>query len=248
MKSLFRAYKDTKESFWSLVSAIFTGLLTLFAIYLYTGKQEAFSEAKPLIFTIIGASAGVVLFFLWNLMAAPYRIQKDRAENAEVRIAEMESGNKIPNVVIKGFDFVEGQNNHLAQTLMALAYLFRQYQTLLKSVKLNSAHQINKYSNDDLELIADFIGKEAAKILPDIPFGPEEPLVLVTGWNSYRYILKVPMRIAPTVTFPTLPDEVSYTITSVSKIDFEVSFYHVASHNHEKVQPYPFVASAELIE
>lgn len=248
MESIHRAYKDTKESLWSLYSGALTGFITLVAFYYFRGEQEALREATTYIFTVFGMFLGVVLSFCWNFILAPYRIQKDRAIKAEDRIAELESGNKIPNVVIKGFDFVEGQNNHLAQTLTALAYLFRQYQTLLKAVKSNRTSRINKDSYDELDLITEFIGKEAAKILPNIPYGPEKPLILVTGWNSYRYIFNQPMRIAPTVTFPSLPEEIEYRILRVSKIDFEVSFYHLASHNDQKVEPQSFAACAELTE
>ncbi len=248
MQVIKRAFNDT---FSGLARPAITGLIGFIGFFWLYGNvygwEKAMDEAQVWLFGVGGAIAAVAITFLFYFALAPYRIQKDRAAKVEKRNAELESGTALPNTVLKSLADKQTECNQLNERLVTLARLFEQYRRLLNSTFLNAKFRGVDLADDDVGIVATFIANEAKKFLPGLPFQPDQPLVFQTGWNQYRYIFSGPMRVPPKVGFPELPDNISAELKSVSKIDFEVQFFHIDSQNRKKIEPqYPVEASAEL--
>lgn len=246
MKILKRAFRDTISHLKTLLTAIFAGIVSLIALYYWKGDRMAYEEIAFVVVGVIGAACGVLVIFLWNLLAAPYRIEKERADAAEARVAELKSGTELPNTVLQSLSDKQEENEQLKQTLIDLSSIFEQYQRLLNATFLFSEFKGTSLRQEDIGIVASFISEEAKKLLPQLPFKPNQSLIFQTGWNQYRYIFSTPKRIPPKINFLELPNGVSAEILRVSKIDFEVSFFHAPSQNREQVAPQLCTASAEL--
>lgn len=239
-----RAIQDTRSHLKELAFTAVTGFAGLVVLYYWQGTNMALSEAPFYVVGLTGALIGVAILFLWNLAAAPYRIQRERADEAEQKLADLQSSTPLPNAVLRSLSDHQSASETNERRMIFLAHLFEQYKRLLKSTFLWAEHLETPI--EDIGIVAKFISDEVDKILPKQPFAPEQPLIFQTGWNQYRYIFNSAMRIPPTVTFPEAQDGIEAAILHVSKIDFEVRFWHIASQNCEIVPPQPFEASAEL--
>ncbi|THV13716.1 hypothetical protein [Rhizobium rhizophilum] len=248
-----RAFSDTVSHIWALILAAFTGCASLVALFLWKGQQSAVEEMPGVVVGLIGTVCGVLLIFAWNVIAAPYRIQKDRADALaeecgalEKELSSLLASGQVPTAVLKSLSEIQERRDELDSRLGAIAALIEQFRRLL-SAAVNYGHfRQTDLRADDVTLIADFLVQQAALILPKLPHQPDQPLIFQTGWNEYRYIFAVPKRTAPKVTFPMLPEEVEATVQDASKLHFDVRFWHIPSSNHQAIAPLPFVADAEL--
>ncbi len=245
-----QVWQDTRAALggWpAIVSMVIFPAVGL-ALHFWRDGRDAMSAEAYIWALYVLAPLGAVFLcvFLWNMVTTPYRIQRDRADAAEKSIAESALGTPFPNTVLRSLADSQTENEGLKQTLVRLSLLVEQYQRLLDATFRHAEFLGNNLHDDDIGMIATFIADEAKKALPRLPSRPDTPLVFETGWNTYRYILPSPMRIPPRVSFPSLPNGVNAEIRRVSKIDFEVRFWHSASPNQEKIEPQHFEADAEL--
>lgn len=94
-KYLIRAWSDTTSFFgWSWKQIVWP-LLFIFGLYLHSQWSEDKNAPQQEIllwvtYTVAPATAFASALFFWNLVLAPYRIQKDRADAAEKRIRRLE--------------------------------------------------------------------------------------------------------------------------------------------------------------
>lgn len=241
-----RALTDTIGHIKTLLGAAFTGVASLVALYYWKGHDMTIAEIPYVVVGLIGALSGVAFLFIWNLLAAPCKIQRERADNAESRLAELESETALPNAVLRSLESTQTETEYLKQSMITLSKLFEQYRRLLNGALLSDELKGVSMKDSDLSIVASFISEEAQKLLPKLAFSPSQALVFQTGWNEYRYIFVALKRIVPNITFPDLPREISATVISASKIDFIVQFYHRPSNNISRVEPQSFVADAEL--
>ena len=200
------------------------------------------------------AAAGSVFSFIFfiNFLAAPWRFQRARAEDAEDRLAslqnkftELEGSTPFSNTILRSLDEKHSESDEIHNRLRVLAAIRVQYDRLLSSALTLSASRGAPVEDQDIAIVAKFISEELQNFLPEIEPGPDEPLVLKTGWNRYRYVFSSPKPIVPKVIFDPLPREISFQILRVSRIDFEVSFIHTESGNRDAVPPQPCLIDTE---
>lgn len=101
MRILRRAIADTfSKRLGQLVSAATAGLAGWLYLYFQHGEDFAVAELPFMIGAIVGTATFVAVLFLWNLAAAPYRIERDRAdalegENANLRAVVKPKGRSL---------------------------------------------------------------------------------------------------------------------------------------------------------
>lgn len=245
-----RVWRDTKAALggWpAILSFVVFPILGLLFHYWLDGRGPMSAEAYIwVLYGLAPLGACMVAVVGWNMAAVPYRMQKERAELAEKRIAELEGKTPLPNTVLRSLDATQAENENLKDCLRAVSQIITQYQRLLNASFSHSEFAHPDLRESDIGIIASFVADEATKYLPQLPFGPDEPLIFKTGWNKYKYIFSVPMRVRPKISFPELPKEVHASLGRVSKIDFEVSFWHSESNNTKEIPPQPFLADARF--
>lgn len=92
MRSISRAVADTRDQLgrWSGIFLVAAGpLLGLLAHSYLFGREDMMGEVNPIISALAGLCLAVLLLFFWNLLAAPYRIERDRADSADKLNAEL---------------------------------------------------------------------------------------------------------------------------------------------------------------
>jgi|GEM_PF-4084783 len=65
-------------------------VIALLALYFLYGRNEAVEELNPFIAGFAGLGVSVFAIFIWNLLSAPYRLEKKRADQADERIKSAE--------------------------------------------------------------------------------------------------------------------------------------------------------------
>jgi hypothetical protein len=253
---LARGWHDAAASFGGVPAVIGACAIPILAGVFYwqfgdiPGLNAGYSG---LVYALCAAGGVFVLLLGWNLCAAPYRLQRDRAdreklraEQAEAKLISITEQASLPHSFVKSLSDTQSTVGNLENKLMLMAVLTEQYRRLLKATFQNAQFRGQNLESDDIGIVAKFLADEAKSILPVVPFRPDEPLIFQTGWNQYRYIFSVPMRAPPRIEFQGLSKEVEATIIRVSKIDVEVKFFHIPSLDRDAVTPQPFFASAEL--
>ena len=251
-----RGWHDATQSFGgrpSVIGLIAIPLLTA-ALYWWFGTLGHFKEFYSL--AIYGlASTGAVFIALlgWKISAAPYRLQRDRADaektradRAESQIQHLSEHSALPNAFLQSLSDTQSEATNLRNTLNIVAVLAEQYRRLLSATLARANFMGRDLEVDDLIIMAKFLADETQALLPNTPFRPDEPLIFQTGWNQYRYIFSVPMRVPPEISFPGIDQSIEATVLRVSKIDFEAIFFHKPSLNKQQIGPQRFAASAEL--
>jgi hypothetical protein len=253
---LARGWRDAAASFGGVPAVIGVCAIPILAATFYwqLGDIPGLNTVYSSLIYALAAAGGVFVCLLgWNLCAAPYRLQKDRAdsenlraEQAEVKLKSAAEQASLPHSFVKSLSDVQSTVGNLEKKLMMMAALTEQFRRLLKATFQTAKFRGQNLELDDIGIVAKFLADEAQSILPAVPFRPDEELIFQTGWNQYRYIFTVPMSRPPRIEFSGLNKEVEATVLRVSKIDFEVSFFHIPSQNREIVPPQPFIADAEL--
>lgn len=85
-KAMGDTWKGQLKAVFSLVAGTIVALL---ALHLWKGTQVAVEEIPYALTGLAGAIGALVLLFLWNLIAAPYRLQRARADNFESELADL---------------------------------------------------------------------------------------------------------------------------------------------------------------
>lgn len=93
MHRLRRALSDTKLQMgsWSGILLLLAGPLSfLGAHYFLFGSEQMTEELNPVISGFAGLGVVVLTMLIWNFLAAPARIARDRIEGLESRVRELE--------------------------------------------------------------------------------------------------------------------------------------------------------------
>lgn len=182
------------------------------------------------------------LVYLINFATIPPKL----AAEADKRLSAASAEQSLPNAFVKSLSETQAKTEALEQQMVFISNLFEQYGRLIEACFTHAQFRGDNLRDSDIGLVAQFLNDEIKKVTPQLPFRPKEPLIFQTGWNRYRYILSAPMRIPPRVSFQNLSTDIEANVKRVSKLDFEVQFFHKPSLNKKVVPPQPFVANAEL--
>lgn len=95
-----RAIKDTfKGQFTALYFLVCGGLFGLVYLYFREGQKLALDEVIFYEAAIAGAVASLALFFIFNLCAAPFRIERDAHEATKKKLSETPQGPLLPEII-----------------------------------------------------------------------------------------------------------------------------------------------------
>ena len=131
-----RAWKDTlRGQVVALFIVVAGGCLSLVYLYLQQGRDVALDEVAYVQAAIFGAVGALALLFLWNLMCAPYRIQRDGRLAAEAKVAELQAAAPKP------------QKRHLSIEQQGLLASFLRT-CGVKPNKMNVVHYESEEAND----------------------------------------------------------------------------------------------------
>jgi hypothetical protein len=101
-----------KGQFVALIVLVVGGLLSLGYLYVTESPDVAFEEIPYFSGALFGAVGALLLFFLWNLACAPYRIERDARLALEIENTELKS-----RALPKKRSLSEIQKAQLAQAL-----------------------------------------------------------------------------------------------------------------------------------
>lgn len=245
-----RAWQETFALLggWGIVfGAVAIPCVGFYLHYITTGIAEMMGEVQ--VWLIYGAAATGIVFalvFLINLMRAPYLIERDAHNDTKLLLAGLENDTPLPNSVLRSLTETQDKAESLNQQILGIAMLVEQYRRLFEATT-----RISQVADPDLKYgevveVSNFLIEQSKGLLPSLTFGPEEPLIFTIGWNKYRYIFNVPMRIPPNVSFPNLPEGVFAEVSNVSRIFVDVQFYN-GGNSKDHILPQAFIAEAELI-
>lgn len=148
---------------------------------------------------------------------------------------------KIPVETIRRY---ETQLSAGQQNTDVLRLIIRQYDQLRNSIAIQS-HFTGQENVQDRIASGDQIIENLRSLLGvtqtmAVPGG--QALLIKTAPNTFRVLFNVPMRIAPRVDFPNLPNGVNATVLEKTNIGFTVMF----SAQSIPVEKFGFTADAEL--
>ncbi|MEP0325107.1 hypothetical protein [Bauldia litoralis] len=96
MNAIRRGFADTFGHLKTFGFAVLGAIISLVALYFWKGRDMAIDEVPFVTVGLIGAFGSVALILIWNLVCAPYRIQKDRADALAVQLARMPKPKQTP--------------------------------------------------------------------------------------------------------------------------------------------------------
>jgi hypothetical protein len=218
----------------------------------YFGPRKEFLIGAPLLFLaasgislynkgdaamqsiIEAASTGILaivivgsFLFLWNLACAPYRIERDRANVAEAKVAEFQNRTdaKIPIAHLGAMQRYEGTLLTLENRLGALSALVAQYTRLREASRQFYVSCGLPEDEAEVSAITKTIMGEMERFVLALPFAPHQGLRLLIGWNHFIQIFDVPKRVPPKINITHIPEGSHAQVKNVTTLSFEVQFW-----------------------
>ena len=93
--SIKRAFYDTLKSQLTAVAMLLCGaILGLLYLRVFEGEKVARDEIPYIEAGIFGAVSALILLFIWNLICAPYRIERDAHNETKEKLLKASSGHQ----------------------------------------------------------------------------------------------------------------------------------------------------------
>lgn len=86
MRFIGHAYATTRGHITALVLAAIAGGFSIIVLSALRGREAAMDEWDYLVAGLIGSCGAVLLTFLWNLVCAPYRLEREAHAGTRVEL------------------------------------------------------------------------------------------------------------------------------------------------------------------
>ena len=167
--------------------------------------------------------------------------QQQRIESRQETIKTQIEGLSIPIEALRRYEEVL---KNQGQRFDVLRLLLSQYEQLQRAVTMREQFIGREDSPERIATAEHILGELRALLgtTQTVPGPGGHALVIKTATNTFRVTFSVPMRIAPELTFLSLPKDVEAHVVEKTNIGFTVVFTPL----NISVETFGFEASAEL--